>query len=82
MADDTAPTHNAFFKQYLTKKLYIWLEVGKGRQDKNGHFHGMLDRLPIRGFNGYILYMPIGEKPPEPEPERPDEGHEGGEEDL
>jgi hypothetical protein len=68
---DTAPTHNAFVKKYYTKKLFTWLEVGKGRLDKNGQFHGMLDRLPIGGFNGYTCFVPIGQQPPEPEP--PDE---------
>jgi hypothetical protein len=72
MAENATPTHNAFVKKFFAKKLFVWLEVGKGRQDKDGHFHGMLDRLPIGGFNGYVRYVPFGEKPPEPEPERPD----------
>lgn len=73
MADDTAPTHNAFVKKHYTKKLYVWLEVGKGRKDKNGDFHGMMDRLPVGGWNGYVRYVLIGQQPPEPEPERPDD---------
>jgi len=47
MTQDNAPTHIAFAKKYVSKKLFIWLEIGKGRQDKNGQFHGMLDRTPI-----------------------------------
>jgi len=73
MADTTAPTHTAFVKKYLTKKQYVWLEIGAGRLDKNGVFHGLLDRTPIGGFNGYVHFAPIGQKPPEAEPERPDE---------
>ena len=73
MAEDAAPTHTAFVKQFFTKKLFVWLEVGKGRLDKNGQFHGMLNRLPIGGFNGYVCYVPIGSEPPLPEPERPAE---------
>lgn len=71
MPENPVPTHNAFAKKYLTKKLFVWLEIGKGRLDENKQFHGMLDRLPIGGFNGYVCYVPIGSKPPEPEPERP-----------
>jgi hypothetical protein len=74
MTQDNAPTHIAFAKKYVSKKLFIWLEIGKGRQDKNGQFHGMLDRTPIGGFNGYVCYVPVGSKPPEPEPDRPVEG--------
>jgi hypothetical protein len=76
MADDQAPTHIAYAKKYYTKKLFAWLEIGKGRLDKNGQFHGMLNRLPILGFNGYTCYVPIGQHPPEPEPERPDDAGE------
>ena len=82
MAEDAAPTHTAFVKKYFTKKLFIWLEVGKGRQDKNGQFHGMLDRLPVGGFNGYVCYVPIGSEPPPPEPDRPAEPSGEDEEEL
>lgn len=74
MAQETAPTHIAFAKKYVSKKLFVWLEIGKGRMDKSGTFHGMLDRTPIGGFNGYTCFVPIGQKPPEPEPERPEVG--------
>jgi len=72
MADDQSPTHTAFVKKYYTKKLFVWLEIGKGRLDKNGTFHGMTDRLPVGGWNGYTCFVPIGKDPP-PEPERPDD---------
>ena len=29
MADDATPTHTAFAKKYYTKKLFVWLEIGK-----------------------------------------------------
>lgn len=81
MANDNAPTHIAFVKKHYTKKVFVWLEVGRGRKDKNGNFHGMLDRLPIGGFSGYVCYVPIGSKPPEPEPERPGAGEDDRDED-
>jgi len=34
----------------------------------------VLKLLQIGGFNGYVCYVPIGSKPPEPEPDRPVEG--------
>jgi hypothetical protein len=44
--------------------------------DRNGVFHGFLDRLPIGGFSGYVHFAPIGEAPPDAEPQRPDEPEE------
>jgi hypothetical protein len=82
MAEENAPTHIAYVKKHYTKKVFVWLEVGKGRQDKNGNFHGMLDRLPIGGFNGYVCYVPVGSKPPEPEPDRPGAGGDPGEDEI
>ena len=38
MADNTDDTHIAFGKKYYTKKLYVWLEIGKGRLDAKGIF--------------------------------------------
>jgi hypothetical protein len=76
MADNKAPTHVAYTKKWLTKKQFVWLEIGKGRQDGDGTFQSFLDRLPIGGFNGYVYFAPIGALPPEPddvssEPVRP-----------
>jgi hypothetical protein len=78
MTDNKAPTHVAYAKRWLTKKQFIWLEIGKGRQDRDGTFQSFLDRLPIGGFNGYVYFAPIGAPPPEvddvsSEPERPGE---------
>ena len=51
-----------------------WLEIGTGRDDKDGTVHVFLDRMPIGGFTGYVCLAPIGKTPPvtEPHPERPD----------
>jgi hypothetical protein len=73
MAEDKTPTHIALAKKYYTKKLFTWLEIGKGRLDQNGVFHGMHDRLPVGGWSGYTCFVPIGQEPPEAEPERPDD---------
>jgi hypothetical protein len=74
MADDKSPTHVALVKKHYgnKKKLFTWLEIGKGRLNSNGSFDGLLDRMPIGGFTGYIHFARIGQQPPEPEPERPD----------
>jgi len=61
----------AYAMKRLSKKHFIWLEIGKGRLDSNGVFHGFLDRLPIGGFIGYVYFARIGELHPEPEPSRP-----------
>jgi hypothetical protein len=50
--------------------------------DSNGAFYGFIDRLPVGVFTGYVYFAPIGETPPDPEPQpqRPAEPSE--EEDL
>lgn len=73
MADDKNPTHVAYAKKRLTRTQFVWLEIGRGRLDNNGVFHGLLDRMPIRGFDGYVYFAPIGEPPPQAAPQRPDE---------
>jgi hypothetical protein len=72
MADSKAPTHTAFTLRREGKRYGRWLEIGTGRKDDStGVFHGVLDRLPIGGFTGYVYFAPIGTEPPLPEPERP-----------
>jgi hypothetical protein len=76
MTDGKAPTHIAYTKKWLSKKQFIWLEIGKGRLDPDGTFQSFLDRLPIGGFNGYVYFAQIGAPPPElddvpSEPARP-----------
>jgi hypothetical protein len=73
MADSKSPTHVAFALKRISKSRAVWLEIGKGRVDANGGFHGFIDRTPIGGFSGYVYFAPIGSTPPEPEPQRPDQ---------
>lgn len=49
-----------------------FLEVGNFRVDERGNTHLFMDRTPIGGFTGYVL-MPSDGKPPEIQPERPDD---------
>jgi hypothetical protein len=76
MTDSKAPTHTAFAMKRLSKTRFVWLEIGKGRLDSDGAYHGFLDRLPVCGFTGYVHFVPIGKEPPEPEPQRPDQSGE------
>jgi hypothetical protein len=55
----------------MGRRHLTWLEIGKGRLDSDGIFHGLLDRSPLGGFDGYVYFAPIGQQPPDPEPERP-----------
>jgi hypothetical protein len=81
MTDNLKPTHIAYGKKYLTKKIFTWLEIGKGRWDPNtGEFHGMPDRGILGASITYIRFMPIGKGPPPEEPERP--GDEQGDDEL
>ena len=65
MVDGKNPTHTAFALRRYSKRHGTWLEIGTGRQDSNGAFHAVLDRLPVGGFNGYVYFAPIGAGPPE-----------------
>jgi|HubBroStandDraft_6_1064221.scaffolds.fasta_scaffold411706_2 hypothetical protein len=73
MTDTKAPTHTAFALKREGKRHSRWLEIGKGRLDRDNVIHVFLDRTPIGGFNGYVYLSPNGLKPPDPEPqpERP-----------
>jgi hypothetical protein len=73
MTDSKSPTHTAFAMKRINKNRSLWMEIGKGRLDSNGAFHGLLDRLPIGGFTGYVHFARIGTEPPGPEPQRPDD---------
>jgi hypothetical protein len=76
MVENSEPTHIAYAKKHVSKKLFVWLEIGRGRLDEKGVFHGMLDRLPIGGFNGYTCFVPVGAPPPAAEPERPEKAND------
>jgi hypothetical protein len=71
MTGSKKPTHNAYARQRMGRSFGPWLEIGEGRIDSTGAFHGILNRTPIGGLNGYVYFAPIGEGPPPHEPERP-----------
>jgi hypothetical protein len=68
MSDDKAHTHSAYTRKRSGNRQVIWLEIGRGRLDADQAFHGLLDRVPIGGFDGYVYFAPIGTLPPNPEP--------------
>jgi hypothetical protein len=76
MADQPQPTHVAYVKKRLGKTHFVWLEIGRGRLDDQGAFHGFLDRMPIGGFTGYLYFARLGEEPPALAPERPDKAND------
>ena len=58
-----------------------WLEIGKGRIEKNGAVQVYLDRTPVGGFSGYVFLAPPGEYPVQPSAEHDHaDGADGGEE--
>ena len=63
MAEKRSSTHRA----YATKRegdSVRYLEIGVATMHSDGKgFDVQLDRLPIGGFNGYILVRPSGAKP-------------------
>jgi hypothetical protein len=73
-------THSAFTRQRFGKKLGPWIKIGSGRLDGSGAVI-VLRVLPIGGFSGYVRLLPFGERPPlpQPEPQRPGETDEAGE---
>ena len=73
MVEPQEPTHTAFARRRLSRRHFVWLEIGKGRLDSDGIFHGLLDRNVIGPFDGYVYFAPIGQGPPSSEPQRPDE---------
>ena len=81
MAETPKPhTHSAFTRQRFGRKLGPWIKIGSGRLDQDGA-EIILRVLPIGGFSGYVRLLPNGEAPPlpEPEPQRPGEIDEAGE---
>jgi hypothetical protein len=72
MDDNKARTHIAYALRRESRTRFSSLEIGKGRCDDDGTFHGYLDRLPIGGFTGYVQFVPVGKDPSLPTPQRPD----------
>jgi hypothetical protein len=71
-------THTLYVLKRETRTTGRWLEIGTsniGSDGINGTHHLDIDRLPVGGFSGRVLLVPIGTKPsdPLPDPERPGE---------
>jgi hypothetical protein len=79
MPDKRAPTHTAYALKRENRTVFRWLEIGNARIDSadqsTQHVH--LDRLPVGGFGGHVILIPIGVAPPDPVPQRPDDVSEG-----
>jgi hypothetical protein len=50
-----------------------WFECGVATQHEDGRMFSLINLLPVGGFNGRLVFVPVGEPPPavEPEPQRP-----------
>lgn len=74
MLDPKKPmTHIAWAQYYEAGKFREWVEIGKGRidVDRDGAItaHVFENRIP-RGDSGYTCLIPIGVRPPDPQPPR------------
>jgi hypothetical protein len=77
-------THIVWSQHYRGGRFREWVEVGMGRIefDVNGQpvVHSYQNRI-ARGDNGYTCMIPIGTRPPDPQPQarRPDrqDEHDG-----
>jgi hypothetical protein len=70
---DKTPTHTAFAIKRSTKGQHRLLEIGDARIEEDGKIHVFLDRLPIGGFNGYVLLNPKEADQLAPDVDMPDE---------
>src|SRR3954447_15155227 len=79
--DSRSPTHTAYGFKREGRKSGRWLEIGTGRAEGqvNVPIRVRLDRLPIGGFTGGVLLMPIGQEPPLPAPQRPGQADDADE---
>jgi hypothetical protein len=73
--NEGALPHVALVK-HRTRHKEEWLEIGKGRLETNrdtGQItcHVQLNRMPIGGFDGYVVLIPPGSKPPSIDPVTP-----------
>ena len=71
--DSRSPTHTAYGFKREGRKFGRWLEIGTAQAEGQVivPIRVRLDRLPIGGFTGGVLLMPIGQEPPLPAPQRP-----------
>jgi hypothetical protein len=79
-------THDAWAWRRLGRKPQhgYWLEIGLGRENGDGSFESFLDRTPIGGFDGHVVFRPRGSgqpPPPDLKPQRPGEKADDGGED-
>jgi hypothetical protein len=76
-------THVAWAQYYEGGRFREWVEIGRGRidVDSNGTVtaHVFENRIP-RGGSGYTCLMPIGVKPPDPQPQAKRPAHSDEEE--
>jgi hypothetical protein len=68
-------THIAWSQHFRGGKFRKWVEVGEGRieVDSTGAatVHVFEDRS-VRGDSGYTCLLPVGIRPADPQPQRPD----------
>jgi hypothetical protein len=78
MLEKKPPTHKAYALKREGRSVFRWLEIGDARIESGGPgtHHVYLDRLPVGGFGGHVILLPIGVAPPDPDPQRPDDGTE------
>jgi hypothetical protein len=74
-------TSHVAWARHRTRHRADWLEIGTGRFEKDertGLFsaHIQLNRMPLGGFDGYVVLRPPGIIPPAESvmPQRPGEG--------
>jgi hypothetical protein len=73
MLEKTKPmTHVAWAQHYEGGRFREWVEIGRGRIDVDDSgtaiAHVYENRIP-RGGGGYTCLMPIGVRPPDPQPQ-------------
>ncbi|MGH7065501.1 MAG: hypothetical protein ACREET_15605 [Stellaceae bacterium] len=59
-------THKVYALKREGKRLQFarWLEVGHAKEEADRKVRVFLDALPIGGFSGGLLLVPVGEPPP------------------
>ena len=73
MLDPKKPmTHIVWAQHYQGARFREWVEIGQARIEVDGKgntiAHSLTNRIP-RGDSGYTCLMPIGMKPPDPQPQ-------------
>jgi hypothetical protein len=78
MPEKKAHTHIAYALKREGRSVFRYIEIGDARIDtgEQSAQHVHLDRLPVGGFSGHVILIPIGVTPPDPVPHRPEEPFE------